>query len=706
MKIIEKDKNVVRSGVQRSTECGMVLNAKTFEMLARQYSNPIKAILQEIGANAADSHIRAGIPERSFDVKLPNALDPHLRIRDYGVGMGREVIYNTYIHYMKSDKTDTNSETGCFGIGSKTPLAYTDSFNIKTYTDGKMHLYTLGYNENGIPELNEFAAHDTDEENGVEISFSVRQDDFRKFEEAAARVYSFFDTIPNVTGSPSFEFKRYKKVLQGSNWYVYRDEEGDYNSYVLMGNIAYPVESEDLSLAYGSKMYGILGSGIVLTIPIGSVSMTPSRESLEFNDSTIEFLKQELKNVSDEIAEEGRKLIDGADNRWDARLIAGSLNKTLGWRATDLINVNQWREQKLPHYANVNVSAKFFHERGRVKRRNDPQDTVPIGDASVLFVIKDMDTKFDIRCRYLVSSQKKTVYLIEEYREDTTVPLYDHIKKAVGCSAEVAKDLILKVSELEHPTRKRAAHTGAGRKTTTTVMEFLINGSQRDYGKKRDARYWKQVEIDLKDEADTHYYIEWNNYEYSSEGYGIEFLSLIKCLNRLGISIPEIYGVKNAQQNKISKQSNWKLFLPRVQKLIKEKYDNEEFKNSVKQNKILQRLDIASDMRTIKEKTTKLIEDKDSPFSKLMNAVFVEEEKAEESDNMEWVLKLARLARFPLTLDQGSKENDELDDLVKECEERYALILELIRTRWIREESIANQIIETINALDFYHNNK
>ena len=35
-----------------------------------------------------------------------------------------------------------------------------------------MHLYTLGYNEKGIPELNEFAAHDTDEENGVEISFA------------------------------------------------------------------------------------------------------------------------------------------------------------------------------------------------------------------------------------------------------------------------------------------------------------------------------------------------------------------------------------------------------------------------------------------------------------------------------------------------------------------------------------------------------
>ena len=47
-------------GIQKTTQCGMVVNAKAFEMLARQYSDPVKAIIQEIGANAADSHVRAG----------------------------------------------------------------------------------------------------------------------------------------------------------------------------------------------------------------------------------------------------------------------------------------------------------------------------------------------------------------------------------------------------------------------------------------------------------------------------------------------------------------------------------------------------------------------------------------------------------------------------------------------------------------------
>ena len=280
------------------------------------------------------------------------------------------------------------------------------------------------------------------------------------------------------------ELKTYKKVLEGSNWYIHNSEDRDYGSYVLMGNIAYPISNDDLSLPYGDKSYGIINSGVVISVPIGSVSMTPSRESLEFNDGTIKFLTQELKNVGDEISEEGRKLIDAAENMWDARIVSSKLHKALGWRSSDLVNLNYWRGTNLPHYADVHVFAKFNNEHGKVRRRNDPQNTLPIGKRKCCFVVKDMDTKFDVRCRYLASRTGKSVYLIEEYREDTTVPLYDHIKKKVDCSEEVAKELIFKVSELEHPPTKRVVRTGIGRKTTTTVMEFDIKGNRRDYGKR------------------------------------------------------------------------------------------------------------------------------------------------------------------------------------------------------------------------------
>ena len=282
MKAILEQKSVERHGVQRQTECGMVVNAKAFEMLARQYSDPIKAILQEIGANAADSHIRAARPAIPFTVKLPNSLDDHLRIRDFGIGMSKDVIYDVYINYMKSDKTQTNEETGFFGIGSKTPLAYTDSFNITTYNDGTMSMYSLGYNERGIPELNEFGDYSTEEPNGVEVSFSVKPDDFNKFADAAEKVYSFFETRPAVTGNGRCSFKSIDKVLEGDDWYLRAVGWSD-SAMVIMGNIAYPIDHDH----FESKHSDILNSGFVGKVPMASVNITPSREALEYTNLTI-----------------------------------------------------------------------------------------------------------------------------------------------------------------------------------------------------------------------------------------------------------------------------------------------------------------------------------------------------------------------------------------------------------------------------------
>ena len=313
MKAILEQKPVERHGVQRQTECGMVVNAKAFEMLARQYSDPIKAILQELGANAADSHIRAAKSHSPFKVKLPNSLDDHLRIRDFGIGMSKDVIYDVYINYMKSDKTQTNEETGFFGIGSKTPLAYTDSFNITTYNDGTMSMYSLGYNERGIPELNEFGDYSTEEPNGVEVSFSVKPDDFNKFADAAEKVYSFFETQPTVTGNGRCSFKSIDKILEGDDWYLRAVGWSD-SAIVIMGNIAYPVDHDH----FEGKHSDILNSGFVGKVPMASVNITPSREALEYTNLTINSIKSAIDKAIPEIEKHTQEQMDECKSYWSA----------------------------------------------------------------------------------------------------------------------------------------------------------------------------------------------------------------------------------------------------------------------------------------------------------------------------------------------------------------------------------------------------
>ena len=715
MKAIQEPQVLVRSGVQRSTECGMVVNAKAFEMLARQYSDPIKAILQEISANAADSHIRAGIPERPFDVKLPNSIDPHFRVRDYGVSMTQEVIYDVYINYMKSDKTNTNDETGFFGIGSKTPLSYTDSFNVKTYLDGKMHLYTLGYNENNIPELNEFAAHETDEENGVEISFAVKPEDFSKFSDKASHIYSFFTVPPTIAGVASFATKTFTKLLEGTNWFMFKDSRHD-DSYVVMGNIAYPLSDEDIDVSYSSDYYNMINGGIVLEVPMGTVSMTPSREALEYNDTTIAYIKSRLDVVKKEMGHSVKVQIDNCSNLWQARLKAKELGRSLGWRCSQLIDLDKWRGQDIPSIIDIAVDRKYFIETGRYGgagnnkvrcRKQNIERRISISEDTVV-VIKDTTTKFDSRCRFLCAENPdKTVYLIEYDSNESD------LRKLFNCGDA---DIIFYSSQLPDPPKNpnKRSYTGIRRKTTTSVMKFHPN-KDATYRRNYESQYWSEDEIDLKeDPSTTHVYVEWYNYEYSSNGRNYNIINILRLLNRVSIGLPpNFYGVKTAQMNKVSKCANWIPFHTWVRSQIEKAYDNEEFREKVAFNKSLKDIEMEDEICQLMQYKTADFIDKESDFVQFANFVMTYGERTRRRDTLNKddqradyssVREVASLCDYDLKLNNvigGDKGNE----LFKKVEQKYPLVVAFMkRNYYTYVKDHADAIVCTVNAIDSYLN--
>ena len=715
MKAIQEPQVLVRSGVQRSTECGMVVNAKAFEMLARQYSDPIKAILQEISANAADSHIRAGIPERPFDVKLPNSIDPHFRVRDYGVSMTQEVIYDVYINYMKSDKTNTNDETGFFGIGSKTPLSYTDSFNVKTYLDGKMHLYTLGYNENNIPELNEFAAHETDEENGVEISFAVKPEDFSKFSDKASHIYSFFTVPPTIAGVASFATKTFTKLLEGTNWFMFKDSRHD-DSYVVMGNIAYPLSDEDIDVSYSSDYYNMINGGIVLEVPMGTVSMTPSREALEYNDTTIAYIKSRLDVVKKEMGHSVKVQIDNCSNLWQARLKAKELGRSLGWRCSQLIDLDKWRGQDIPKIIDIAVDRKYFIETGRYGgagnnkvrcRKQNIEPRISTSEDTVV-VIKDTTTKFDSRCRFLCAENPdKTVYLIEYDSNESD------LRKLFNCGDA---DIIFYSSQLPDPPKNpnKRSYTGIRRKTTTSVMKFHPN-KDATYRRNYESQYWSEGEIDLKeDSSTTHVYVEWYNYEYSSNGRNYNIINILRLLNRISIGVPpNFYGVKTAQMNKVSKCANWIPFHTWVRSQIENTYDNEEFREKVAFNKSLKDIEMEDEICQLMQYKTADFIDKESDFVQFANFVMTYGErtrrrdtlnKADQRADYSSVREVASLCDYDLKLNNvigGDKGNE----LFKKVEQKYPLVVAFMkRNYYTYVKDHADAIVCTVNAIDSYLN--
>jgi len=308
MKIDTEENVLERSGVLNRISCTISVNKHSFNLLARQYKDPIKAILQELGSNAVDSHVRAG-NDQPFSISLPGILNNQFRIRDYGTGMSKDIIENVYTQWMNSDKRNSNTEIGCFGIGSKTPLAYTSSFNITSYVDGTVSMYSLCFNEVGIPELQHYGDFPTDEPNGVEISFSVKDEDFSRFSNAANSVYNYFSIKPLIDGV--LPTKQLEVVSTGDRWKIYNLEETHSSRIVfVMGGVAYPMES------YYFKRYfnNIRNRQIAIEVEIGSLDITPSRESLEITPKTSNTVNAELKRVYEEISENLVIEVDSIDS--------------------------------------------------------------------------------------------------------------------------------------------------------------------------------------------------------------------------------------------------------------------------------------------------------------------------------------------------------------------------------------------------------
>ena len=116
--------------------------------------------------------------------------------------------------------------------------------------------------ENGVPSLSLFGVTETDEPNGLEISFAVKQNDFEEFTNKSKRIFHYFKTKPIMEGGtcPLLENHAYSHqqcYYRRDSWRVGRISDNDdkypstYNSpgagiVAIMGNIAYPVDSDKI----------------------------------------------------------------------------------------------------------------------------------------------------------------------------------------------------------------------------------------------------------------------------------------------------------------------------------------------------------------------------------------------------------------------------------------------------------------------------
>ena len=281
-------------------------NGKAFSTLVKGiYENKVRAFVREISTNALDSHIEAGIPEMPFHVSFPDQFDPYFRVRDYGVSMTHEQVFAIFGTLFESTKDQSNDVVGAFGLGSKSPLAYADSFNVTAFLDGDMRIYIVTIDESGAPTISLIAQEETDKPDGIEVAVPIREHDFQRVINEGRSVLSAFDVVPtnNIGIEP---MKRFAELADGSAFIIKDQGSG---IFVRQGCVMYPVT--DWGIIHNASGNNISYTyKLVVNVPIGTYGVTTSREALELDEAT-------RKDVSERIADAIKKIGDNINAKFN-----------------------------------------------------------------------------------------------------------------------------------------------------------------------------------------------------------------------------------------------------------------------------------------------------------------------------------------------------------------------------------------------------
>lgn len=292
MKLQAQERMLMTSG--EKSKFTVQANAKMFEILSSKiYSHKIAAIVREITCNAYDSHVEAGKVDVPFRVVVPNGLHPYFEVIDEGVGLDHEQVISIYTDYGNSTKTGSNAVIGAFGLGSKTPFAYSSTFSVVATKNGVQRYYNMFIDEMGEPSYSLIREVETDKPNGVKVQIPVKESDYYEFRYEAQFILSMFPVRPLVNDGFEFLFDNdffesmdnegYAIIPSGQSYSSLYNEE----LYAVMGNVCYPIP---YSMYRGTKAETFCQrlsqhkKVMFVRFAIGELNVSASRESLSEDD--------------------------------------------------------------------------------------------------------------------------------------------------------------------------------------------------------------------------------------------------------------------------------------------------------------------------------------------------------------------------------------------------------------------------------------
>ena len=609
MKPLEKKQTLKTSGIQKSVSFGIKQSGihHVLGILRDQlYSDKVLAVIREYSTNAVDAHIEAECADRSIEVTFPTMLKPVFKVRDFGDGLTEQEIQDVYAFYGESTKRNSNACTGMLGIGSKSAFSYGDNFVIDSFVKGKKITYNAFIDPSQVGQISKLSEEDTNEEDGIEISVPVREDDCQEFVDKGKNLFEWFSVRPIVKGCSQFEYKDGDTLFSGDHWewrdvvsdYGYRSRHGELT--VVMGNIGYPVDSSDLNLSYDDKISHLIAENLVLRVPIGDVEISASREKLQFTDYTRKKLKMHLQTVREELSKTISKQFKGCKSLFDAKCLYGSTFRTDSplYALRDVIKDHLiWNGKPVDgdSYQTYNTGGANtirFKKSYRGERYKSDECGSFSCDKDLVLVENDIGNRRGMMGRILpiIHNQKKTPVMLEfeSYNDGKKIVKADKVR-ANWIKSQNFDGTIVKLSEL--PKHKMSEFAGYGRSASTTsgavkngkhsakLFELNMDCSHNSWHVPK-SDFWNVSEVDM-DKGGVFVIIDkFNALNGLREESAHSIIKEIADLESCGIRIPKIYAVKLKQRSQLESKDGWQNFYDFAKEKVMEKLESESLTQS------------------------------------------------------------------------------------------------------------------------------
>jgi hypothetical protein len=351
MAILEQQTTEISGGFNKEIESGAM--SLMMDILQKyQYQFPVKSSIRELASNGLDSiserevakKILSGqnqvsdfFEEREGDLYKDSKFDPDyydlkylstdpniyityhvgsgvekdkVTIKDNGVGLGKYRL-EKYFNLGYSSKRLSKLPLGKFGLGNKSPLSINDYYTVESRYNGYLFRFNIysGKVESLIPKFDlatgnqniaftmsngvELYALKTEEKNGVTVTIEAKKHHKAEYEDAVKSQLAYF---PNIKFAIETDGKLHNvpfqaNILYEDDYILLSDSTYFSKPHILLNKVNYGfVDFQELELEQKR-------GNIALKVLPEDVTVSPSRESLIWDDNTKKMVVQRFKDT-------------------------------------------------------------------------------------------------------------------------------------------------------------------------------------------------------------------------------------------------------------------------------------------------------------------------------------------------------------------------------------------------------------------------